>query len=568
MSEHGNTPISPEPAIPPEASPRGPRTRLRRFFLRHLPITVAVAAVLLVLTAVGIYFAASSAAFENVVRKRLIARIETLTGGRAEIKSFHWRLLHLEAEADGVVIHGTEDPGEAPYAQIERLRVQISIFGFLTPRILLRDLEIDRPRLHLIVYPDGSTNQPHPRRPGKRGKSAIDTLFDLHANDIVVEQGTLDYDSRAAAFDNQHRHLPLDFKADDASLVMSYVPANPGAPERYHVDAAAEDLTLVRDLPRKQSPPVHGKLQLALDLERNRLSLRSFQLTARSRGIKDRTLEVTGVLEDFSHPRWQARAAGDLDMRLLDPVTGYSDAPEGIARLDLAAEGQASVFHIDGSVHVEGGSYIGAGVVVTGVNVDAQVHADPERLLITQIVARLRQGGQIEGTVGLQPWLPGARLVPAQITAPVTAPGSEESRSARNVLVRAAVIPIPMNGKVTADFKDVTLDSILDMVAAPAYRRLGIDARLNGPADSKLVQWRRAHRLRQHHSELEPVSRDPCRGSARERSHRCHLHAAQRRRRSAQTGTAPAGQRIGSAWRARRLSGQQPVGAHRRFSFP
>jgi translocation and assembly module TamB len=484
MSEHDTTPISPEPAIPPEASPRGPRTRLRRFFLRHLPLSAAVAAVLLALTAAAFYFAASSTSFEKVVRKRLVARIETLTGGRAEIKSFHWRLLHLEAEADGIVIHGTEDPGEAPYAQIDRLRVQISIFGFLTPHILLRDLEIDRPRLHLIVYPDGSTNQPHPRKPGRSAKQDLDTLFDLEAGHVAVEQGTLDYDSRAAAFDQQHRYLPLDFKADDASLVMSYVPAHSGAPERYHVDAAAGNLTLVRDLPRKPTPPVHGKLLLALDLERNRLSLRSLQLTARSRGINDRTLEVTGVLEDFSHPRWQARAEGYLDMRLLDPVTGYSDAPEGIARLDLAAEGRASVFHIDGGVHVESGSYIGAGVVVTGVNLDAHVQADPERLLITQIVARPRQGGQIEGSVALQPWLPGARLVPAQITAPVTAPGSEESRSARNVLVHAAVIPLPMNGKVTADLKDVTLDTILDMVAAPDYRRLGLDARLNGPAEA------------------------------------------------------------------------------------
>ena len=180
MSERDPRP-SRRAARPAGTSPRGARSRLRRFFLRHLPLTVAAAVVLLVLAAVGLYFVASSAAFENMVRKRLIAQIEAFTGGRTEIASFHWRLLHLEAEADGVVIHGTEDPGEAPYAQIDRLRVQLSVLGFFSPRILLRDLEIARPRLHLIVYPDGSTNQPHPRRPRKRSKSALDTLFDLQA---------------------------------------------------------------------------------------------------------------------------------------------------------------------------------------------------------------------------------------------------------------------------------------------------------------------------------------------------------------------------------------------------
>jgi translocation and assembly module TamB len=478
MSEFETAPISPEPSLPPEPSPRGARARLRRFFLRHVPLAAAAAALLLALAALVLYFAASSAAFENVVRKRLIARIEMLTGGRAQIAAFHWRLLRLEAEADGIVIHGTEDPGETPYAQIDRLRVQVSVLGFFSPHILLRSLEIAQPRLHLIVYPDGSTNQPHPRRPEKRGKSAIDTLFDLKANHIAVEQGMLDLDDRAAAFDNRHRYLPLDFKADDVSLVMNYVPAAFGAPERYRIEGAATDLVLTRDLPQKQTPPVHGKLQLDLDLERNRVSLRGLQLTANSRGAEDRTLQVSGALDDFTHPRWHANVAGDLDMRLLDPVFGYPGAPEGIAHLDLAAGGIASAFRIDGSVHVDGGSYIGAGVQATGVNLDAQVHADPGQLLITRIVARLRQGGQIEGTVALQPWLPRARIVPEQITAE----GAEQFRAGRNVLVRAAPVPIPVNGKVNAEFKGVALDTILDMVGAPAYRRLGFDARLSGPA--------------------------------------------------------------------------------------
>ncbi|MDR3454204.1 MAG: hypothetical protein P4L96_15660, partial [Rhodoferax sp.] len=133
-----------------------------------------------------------------------------------------------------------------------------------------------------------------------------------------------------------------------------------------------------------------------------------------------------------------------------------------------------------GSVHVEGGSYTGAGILATGVNADARVDADPQRLLITQIVAHLRQGGQIEGSVDLHPWLPPAAVVPAQLTAH----GPEESRSSRNVLVRAAPFPVPFNGKVTADFKDVALDTVLDIVAAPPYRRLGLDARLNGPAEA------------------------------------------------------------------------------------
>src|SRR5208282_4033950 len=124
----------PAPAAPaPQTPRRGMRSRLRRFLFRHLPLAMCGAFALLVLLAVGLYFVASSSAFENLVRERLVARIEVVTGGRAEIASFHWRLLHLEAEADGVVIHGLEDPGDAPYAEIDRLRVQISLIGLFSP---------------------------------------------------------------------------------------------------------------------------------------------------------------------------------------------------------------------------------------------------------------------------------------------------------------------------------------------------------------------------------------------------------------------------------------------------
>ncbi len=478
MSERETPPISGEPPFPPKPPRRGMRSRLRRFFLRHLPLAVACAVVLLAFLSVGLYFVASSAAFENVVRQRLIASIEDLTGGGVEIASFHWRLLHFEAEAEGLVIHGLEDPGEAPYARIERLRVHVSVRNLFSPHVRLHSLEIDRPSLHLIVYPNGSTNQPHPRRPGRSRESALDTLFDMRAGHIAVEQGMLHFDNRAASFDYQDRYAPLDFEANDVSILLRYLPAAKGTPETYRIEAGATDLNLFRAVPRGKSTPVHGTLQATIDLERARLLLRSLRLTAHSAEARDRSLEVSGDVEDFTHPRWQARVVGDLDLRLIDPITGYPDAPQGIAHLDLAAGGQAETFHIDGPIHVDGGSYIGEGVIATGITLDARVHADARQLLIGQIVARLRQGGQIEGTVDLQPWLPSFSAATVQSSAA----GAGGAPVGRNTLVRSVPWIIPVNGKVNADFKGVALDTVLEMVVAPEYQRLGLDARLDGTA--------------------------------------------------------------------------------------
>jgi translocation and assembly module TamB len=479
MSEPESTlPLPTEPLLPPAPS------RPRRFFLRHLSLTMVCAAVLLAVAVIGLYFWASSAGFEGLVRKRLIVRLEDATGGRVEIASFHWHLLDLEADAGGLVIHGLEAPGEAPYARIEHLRVRFSVLGFWSPRVLLRDLDVSHPGFHLIVYPDGSTNQPHPRKPRKPGKSALDTFFDFKAGHISVEQGVLDYDNRAASFDFQDRFIPLDFDASDVSLLISYVAAVSENPETYRIEAGAADLNLSRG----RSQPAHGYMQATLDLTRSAAYLRSMRITSKAHAAKNHkanghTLEISGTLEDFAYPRWQARAAGDLDMELLDPVFGYPFAPEGIAHLDLDAAGRAGEFRADGSVHIDGGSYIGTGVVATGVRLDAHVHADPKQLLITSIVARLRQGGQLEGEIALNPWLPtipgAAELQPSGIAVP-RAPADRNPATPP----RPAPITIPVNGKVTAQFKDVSLDALLDMVGQRPFQRLGVDARLNGPANA------------------------------------------------------------------------------------
>ena len=74
-----------------------------------------------VLASIGLALWMNTAQFEGLVRKRLVAELEQSTGGRVQVATFHWRLSHLEAEAGGVVIHGNEAPGEAPYARIDRL---------------------------------------------------------------------------------------------------------------------------------------------------------------------------------------------------------------------------------------------------------------------------------------------------------------------------------------------------------------------------------------------------------------------------------------------------------------
>jgi translocation and assembly module TamB len=168
---------------------------------------------------------------------------------------------------------------------------------------------------------------------------------------------------------------------------------------------------------------------------------------------------------------------GELDLRLVDPITGYPNAPQGIAHLDLTGSGEVGNFRTEGGVHVEDGAYIGTGVVATGFGLDARVHADPRQLLITSILVRLRQGGQIEGDLSLAPWL-----------TPPPPPAKGKASAAVRPIPSPDEITIPVNGKVTAQFKNVALDTILEMVCDPPFQHLGFDARVNGPANALWIK--------------------------------------------------------------------------------
>ena len=123
---------------------------------------------LLVLVIAGLLFYASTPHFANIVRQKVVTVLEDATGGRVEIQSLRWNLRHLAVEVDGLTIHGLEGRGELPYAHVDRLYARAKILSFVDARLGLDFLEVDRPAIHLIIYPDGHTNQPAPKSETKQ----------------------------------------------------------------------------------------------------------------------------------------------------------------------------------------------------------------------------------------------------------------------------------------------------------------------------------------------------------------------------------------------------------------
>lgn len=414
----------------PQPRPAG-RRRIGRVILHVVVWTLAV----LVVAIGGLAWYASTPTFENRVRRAVIAQLEKSTGGRVELQRFRWSLLRLEFEADNLTIHGLEGRGEVPYAHLDRLFVRLQILSFVRPKIALNDLEADHPIFHLIVYPDGSTNQPRPRRPSSG--SAKDEIFNLAIAHAVVHDGV--------ALLNE-RKIPFDLSANHVAAIVSYVPTR----DHYTGSLHAEDIVAQRGA----TVPIHSTLDASVDVGRNTAQLVSLTLQSGpfGEGTQKTVIRLAGRLDHFADPRWQFTVKGAVDAREIRALAGLPGLDGGIAQLDGGGHGRRAQFTIDATARVSGGAYHTGTVHVTGATADAVAHVDQELIAVTGIHARLATGGTATGDLRITHWNDAARE----------------------------------QGTLRTRIAGFTLDSILDSVAPPRFRRLGFATSASGTAN---VDW-------------------------------------------------------------------------------
>ena len=404
---------------------------------------------------------ATTPQFEAIVRNRLVATLETATGGRVELGSFRWRVLHLEFEADNLTIHGLEGPSEIPYAHIDRLFVRAKIISFFRARVGLNVLEATKPVLHLIVYPDGSTNQPRPKTTSQNG-SVTDTLFDLAVDRTEVDHGLLLLNQRA---------VPFDVAANDLAVSVTY----DAGQDHYLANLKAADISAQR----AARPPVHSRLSLAADLSRNRATLSQFQLQTGDSPGNGSVLQARGSLNDYNDPEFELTAKGSVDVREVEALSSVPGLQAGVAVLEIQGKGKVKDFAIDGEAKVTGAAYKIPAVRVSGVNGSTSLHITPDELALTTLKGRLPEGGSFEGELHLLHWL-----------APT--PAAPTPKDAVAALAKKTQnLPAPLLAPITTGFirgqvLGVTLRSVLRIAAPQSFDDLGFETAASGAVS---VQW-------------------------------------------------------------------------------
>ncbi|GGH12490.1 translocation/assembly module TamB [Silvibacterium dinghuense] len=459
MSEQEETAEQQDPTPPQKSS------------WRHIRRVVSGLLVLLMVVIGGVAWYASTPEFANRVRQELISVLEKATGGRVELGAFHWKFWDLQFEADNLTIHGLEGPGEIPYAHADRIWVDVSIVSFLRPKISLDALTVTHPVVHLIVYADGTTNQPHPKVATKSDKPVMDTIFDLAVKRAEVTDGLFLLDEQAV----EQRAVPFDVTADHLQVKVTFVPApldakNAAAEERYDGEIAAEDVVAVRG----KAAPVHSKVEVHASLKRNAVDVTSLRLeTGKS------VLTGTASLDDFANPQWKAKLQGNLDIRQVNAIADIPGLDQGQVSLDIGGQGTRSKFEVNGRAGVKDGGYHIATIHLAGVSADTKVHLDSDSIDLTDVHARLAVGGLVDAEMHIHNWLNPVpsnlvpNLPPATTRAIRKAEKLDADRSKQQTTIRAKI-------------RGVSLRAVMGMVAPRHFEDLGFDTLVNGDAG---VDW-------------------------------------------------------------------------------
>jgi translocation and assembly module TamB len=184
-------------------------TKPKRRWWKYLLIVAAVGFV----SALGLLVYVNTDSFQSLVRRRLVAEVERITGGRVEIGSIHTTPFRLQVDVRGITVHGRESATDVPLAHVDRIVARLKIISLLRTEFGFNEVILEQPVVHVAFYPDGATNFPQRKSSIVSEQTAVEQLFALSISRFELRHGQILWDDQT---------FPVDFAARDAALQMDY----------------------------------------------------------------------------------------------------------------------------------------------------------------------------------------------------------------------------------------------------------------------------------------------------------------------------------------------------------
>jgi translocation and assembly module TamB len=346
--------------------------------LRRLLILTGLAFTLFL---VSLLFYLNSGSFRETVRQRVISELRQMTGGKVEVESFAWNLSTLHFEARNVTIHGREAAGEVPYAHADRIGVDVKIVSFFTRKISLESVAIDHFVLHLMVYPDGTTNQPPPQPSAPSNEASTQNLFDLAVKQIALRQGTLMLDQE---------RIPFDLDGKDISAGMNYVPSQ----KAYDGHLDFTPLTIAY----RNSPPMQAEMHVSFLLRSGEAEIKSLRISTGNSKI-----EASGTIRNYTNPELTLQYQASLDLAQVGNTAKWRQLRSGRAELKGAGSYQNKRYSSQGTLSVRGLEWHDATARISAVDASSPYSITQDKIVLSRLIAHVF-GGAVQGDAQVTNW--------------------------------------------------------------------------------------------------------------------------------------------------------------------
>ena len=349
----------------------------RRLWLRLLLLFCVFSAVCFSL--LGWYVTTDS--FQQTVRRRVISALEQATGGRVELGEFHSIPFRLRIDARNLTIHGNETAEQAPYLHIDRLQAELRVISLLSTTIGLRSLALQHPVMHIIVYPDGSTNQPSPPGSKRSGPGPVEQLFSLSVSHAEVRQGELEWDEHT---------IPVELDGRDVSLVLNY------SFLRQQYEARLSFGRVATRLPAY--PTLIWRADTSLLLARDHAEIGTLNVTSGGSEI-----HFQGRVEEFHNPQISGDYHGVLNLGELAALEPQLEFRRGTAQFEGKGSWSLRDFSTQGTLQAKDLDWTNRNVRMQNGRLAAAFTITPQRLHLSSIRASLF-GGDLQGDVDVVNW--------------------------------------------------------------------------------------------------------------------------------------------------------------------
>jgi len=325
---------------------------------------------------------ATTDSFQALVRRRLVAQLERITGGHVDLGGIHTIPFRFQVEIRDLTIHGRESASEVPYAHIDRLVARVKLISILGAEFGFSSLVLDRPVIHIVLYPDGTTNRPPPRLNRTSPRASIEQLFSLSISQLEVRRGELLWNDQ---------RTPFEFIANDVSADMSY--------SLLHRQYAGNLLLGKIDTTFENYRPVAWMAEAHFTLDEDGIQVKSLKATSgRSR------LQGSGRLVNFRQPNVVAKYELTLDLGEASAVTRHTEIRQGVLQVTGEGSWSSAVFSSSGKLSVKNFDWRDRTLGLRGATLSSDYTVSPQRLAFSQLQAKLL-GGEIVGDADVINWL-------------------------------------------------------------------------------------------------------------------------------------------------------------------